>query len=155
MIGSVICLACTPACYQHAPFMNSAFFKKNWYFFTPAVIVVVPALMMAYSTVNYGYPISESLNSVMHYGSTGTRYAMGFSERNFKMVRPGMDGRAVFNLLRVPMEGNSPGAEVTKWRYSLPASGVKYYHERSVVMAMDKNGIQRVKETISHFHPVN
>lgn len=135
--------------------MNSSFIKKNWYFFTPAVIIIIPALMVVFCTVNYGYSVPDSINAVFHVGSTSTRYAMGFSERKFKSVQIGMDGRTVFNTIKNPMEGNDPGADVASWRYSLPASGAGYYHERTVVLAKDKSGVSRVKQLISRFRPVN
>ncbi|MDI1311138.1 hypothetical protein [Prosthecobacter sp.] len=132
--------------------MNSAFIKKNWYFFTPAIIIIIPALMVMFYTLNHGYSVPDSINAVFHVGSTGTRYSMDFSERKFNMVRPGMDGRTVFNTIKNPMEGNNPGADIANWRYSLPASGAGYYHERTIVMEKDKNGIPRVKQRISRFH---
>jgi hypothetical protein len=135
--------------------MNSAFIKKNWYFFTPAVILVIPALIVLFFTVNYGYTVSDSINAMFHVGSTSTRLAQGFSERKFKMVQVGMDGRQVFNTIRNPMEGNDPGADVANWRYSLPGSGAGYYHERTIVLAKDKNGIPRVKQRISRFRAAN
>ncbi|MBN8417943.1 MAG: hypothetical protein J0L73_03430 [Verrucomicrobia bacterium] len=135
--------------------MDSAFFKKNWYFFTPAVIIIIPALMVLFCTINYGYTVPDSINAVFHVGSTGTRYSIGFSERQFRMVRPGMDGRTVFNTVRNPMEGVDPGADEARWRYSLPSSGAGYYHERTILMAKDKNGVLRVKQRISQFHPAN
>lgn len=101
--------------------MNSAFFKKNWYLLTPATILLVPALIALFCMVNYGYSFSESMKYISHIGSTGTRYSQEFSERKFKMLRPGMDGRSVYNVIRNPMERNMP--EDTEWRYSLPASG--------------------------------
>lgn len=135
--------------------MNSAFIKKNWYFFTPAVIIIIPALMVVFCTVNYGYSIPDSINAVFHVGSTGTRYSIGFSERQFRMVRPGMDGRTVYSTIRNPMEGVDLAADEARWRYSLPTSGAGYYHERTIVMAKDKNGVQRVKQRISRFHAAN
>ena len=133
--------------------MNSAFIKKNWYFFTPAAILVIPALMVLFCTVNYGYPLGESMKSVLHFGSTSTRYSMGFSERNFKLLRVGMDGRSVFNIIKTPMERNMP--EDTEWRFSLPGSGASYYHERTIIMEKDKNGMPRVKQRISRFHTLH
>ena len=131
--------------------MNSAFIKKNWYFFTPAAILIIPALMVVFCTVNYGYTIPDSINAVFHVGSTGTRYSMGFSEHKFSLVKIGMDGKTVFDTIKNPMEGNDPGADLANWRYSLPASGAGYYHERIIVLAKDKNGIPRVKQRISRF----
>jgi hypothetical protein len=126
------------------------FLKKNWYLLTPALIVLIPGLIMIYCSVIYGYSMEESGQVVLHIGSTSTRYGQGFSEGNFRLVRGGMDGKAVFNLLKVPMERNLP--EDTEWRYSLPSSGAQYYHERAVIMARDSKGIPRVKEKISRFH---
>ncbi|MEZ5387341.1 MAG: hypothetical protein R3F13_17665 [Prosthecobacter sp.] len=126
------------------------FLKKNWYLLTPALIILIPGLMMLYCNLIYGYSMSESAQVVRHFGSTSTRYGQGFSEGNFRLVRVGMDGKSVFNLLKVPMERNLP--EDTRWRYSLPSSGTQYYHERVVVMGPDAKGIPRVKEKISRFH---
>jgi hypothetical protein len=126
------------------------FLKKNWYLLTPALIVLIPGLIMIYCSVIYGYSTAEAGQVVLHIGSTSTRYGQGFSEGNFRLVRSGMDGKAVFNLLKVPMERNLP--EDTEWRYSLPSSGAQYYHERTVIMARDAKGVPRVKEKISRFH---
>lgn len=130
--------------------MNAAFLKKNWYLLTPAAIVLIPALMVLFCSVNYGYGLSESLKAVRYFGSTGTRHAQGFSERKFKLVKIGMDGKSVYNTLRNPMERNMP--EDTEWKYTLPASGTNYYHERTLIFEKDKNGIPRVKQRISRFH---
>ena len=130
--------------------MNIAFLKKNWYLLTPAALVLVPTLMIAFCMVNYGYEIPEAMKAVRHFGVTSTRYGQGFTERKFKMVRLGMDGNAVFNMLKVPMERNVP--EDTEWRYSLPSSGTQYFHERTIIMGPDKNGVPRVKQRISRFH---
>ena len=132
--------------------MNSAFLKKNWYLFTPAAILLIPLLMVLFCSINYGYSLTDSMKAVRYFGSTSTRYGQGYSERKFKMVRVGMDGRAVYNTIKNPMQGNEPGADVAKWQYSLPGSGTEYYHERVVVLEKDKNGIPRVKERISRFH---
>ncbi len=130
--------------------MNSAFIKKNWYLLTPALILFIPMLMVLFCTVNYGYSLSESMKAVRYFGSTSTRYAQGFTERKFKMVKVGMDGRTVYNTIRNPMERNMP--EDTEWRYSLPGAGTDYYHERILILEQDKNGIPRVKQKVSRFH---
>jgi hypothetical protein len=130
--------------------MNADFLKKNWYLLTPAALVLVPLLMIVFCMVNYGYDFPESMKAVRHVGSTSTRYGQGFSERKFKLVRVGMDGQAVYNMLKTPMERNVP--EDTEWRYSLPSSGTEYYHERVIIMERDKNGVPRVKERVSRFH---
>lgn len=133
--------------------MNKEFFKKNWYLLSPAAILLIPVLMVLFCMVNYGYSVSESMKAVRYFGSTGTRYSQGFSERNFKLVRLGMDGRSVYSTIKNPMERNMP--EDTEWRYSLPASGTEYYHERTIILEKDKNGIPRVKQKISRFHTPN
>lgn len=133
--------------------MNKEFFKKNWYLLSPAAILLIPVLMVLFCMVNYGYSVSESMKAVRYFGSTGTRYSQGFSERNFKLVRLGMDGRSVYGTIKNPMERNMP--EDTEWRYSLPASGTEYYHERTIILEKDKNGIPRVKQKISRFHTPN
>ena len=133
--------------------MNSAFIKKNWYFFTPAAILIIPALMVVFCTVNYGYSLPESMKSVLHFGSTSTRYSQGFSEHKFKLLRVGMDARSVFDTIKAPMERNMP--EDTEWRFSLPGSGASYYHERTIIMQQDKNGVPRVKQRVSRFHSLN
>lgn len=130
--------------------MNKEFFKKNWYLLTPALIVLIPVLMMVFCMVNYGYGVTEAMKAVRYAGSTSTRYAQGFTERKFKLVRVGMDGRSVYNTIKNPMERNMP--EDTEWRYSLPSSGTEYYHERTLVLEKDKNGVPRVKQKISRFH---
>ncbi|MDZ4405167.1 hypothetical protein [Prosthecobacter sp.] len=130
--------------------MNSAFIKKNWYLLTPAAILLIPMLMVLFCTVNYGYSLSESMKAVRYFGSTSTRYSQGFSERKFKMVRLGMDGRSVYNTIKNPMERNLP--EDNEWLYSLPGAGTEYYHERIIILEKDKNGIPRVKQKVSRFH---
>lgn len=130
--------------------MNKQFIKKNWYLLTPAAILLIPALMVLFCCVNYGYSVPEAMKAVRYFGSTGTRQAQGFTERKFKMVHLGMDGRTVYNTIKNPMERNMP--EDTEWRYTLPASGTDYYHERTLVFEKDKNGIPRVKKKISRFH---
>lgn len=130
--------------------MNSSFIKKNWYLLTPALILLIPALMVLFYTVNYGYSPAEALKAVRHFGSTSTRQSIEFSERKFKMLRVGMDGRSVYATIKNPMERNVP--EDTEWRYTLPGSGAEYYHERTIILEKDKNGIPRVKERISRFH---
>ncbi len=130
--------------------MNTTFLKKNWYLLTPAAIVLIPALLVLYCSVSYGYGMSESLKAVRYLGSTGTRYAQGFSERNFKLVKTGMSPQTVYQLVKNPMERNMP--EDTEWQYSLPASGTSYYHERTLIFERDKNGVLRVKQRVSRFH---
>lgn len=125
-----------------------SFFQRNWYYFTPAVIVAVPLLMGVYSMVNWGYGFAESMNALMHFGSSDTRYAVKFTEDKFHRIRPGIDGRQVFNLVGVPYEGQG----TNRWEYSLPQDGAKYYHERAVLFTKDATGKPIVKKVVSRFH---
>ena len=65
----------------------NAFLKKNWYLLTPALIIIIPLLMMLYCNLIYGYSMTESATVVRHFGSTSTRYGQGFSEGKFKLVK--------------------------------------------------------------------
>lgn len=134
------------------PSMNKEFIKKNWYLLSPALILLIPALMVLYYSVNFGYSAAESWNAVRHFGSANTRYAQGFTERKFRSVQIGMDGRTVYQIIKNPMERNMP--EDTHWSYSLSGSGAQYYHERALLLEKDANGIPRVKQKISRFHTV-
>ena len=132
--------------------MNIAFIKKNWYLLTPALILLIPALLVLFFSINFGYSLSDSMKAVRYFGSSSTRYSLGFSERKFKMVKVGMDGGKVYNTIMNPMEGHVPGADIAEWRYSLPNGQTDYYHERIIILEKDKNGIPRVKQRISRFH---
>ena len=60
-------------------------------------------------------------NALMHFGSTDTRYSIGFSELGFKTIKPGMDGRTVYSPIKIP----SAPAE-TPWKFSaLPQGDAK------------------------------
>jgi hypothetical protein len=128
---------------------SKSFLQRNWYFFTPIVIIIIPAIMAVNSMVNWGYGFSESMNALMHFGSTDTRYSIGFSELGFKTLRKGMDGRTVYGLIKNPFERQ---VEDTVWRYSLPQGDAKYYHERTVIFEKDAQSIPRVKQVVSRFH---
>lgn len=129
--------------------MNSSFLKKNWYLLTPALILVIPALIILFFTVNYGYSFNDSFKAFCHFGSSSTRYSQGFSESKFSAVRVGMDGRQVYGIIKNPFERLN---EDTEWRYALPNGQAKYYHERTIILEKDKNGVPRVKQRISRFH---
>ena len=128
---------------------QKSFLQRNWYFFTPLVIIIIPAIMAVNSMVNWGYGFSESMNALMHFGSTDTRYSIGFSEMGFKAIKKGMDGRTVYSIIKNPFEG--PATD-TPWKFSLPQGDAKYYHERTVVMEKDAQGVPRVKDIISRCH---
>ena len=81
-----------------------SFFKRNWYFFTPLIIIAIPMLMAVNAMVNWGYKFDESMKALMHFGSTDTRYSIGFSEDHFRRIRPGMDGKTVYKIVKNPFE---------------------------------------------------
>jgi hypothetical protein len=128
---------------------QKSFLQRNWYFFTPIVIIIIPLLMATNSMVNWGYGFNESMNALMHFGSTDTRYSIGFSELGFKTIKTGMDGRTVYSLIKNPFEG--PATD-TPWKFSLPQGDAKYYHERTVIFEKDAQGVPRVKRIVSRFH---
>ena len=128
---------------------QSSFFKRNWYFFTPLIIIAIPLLIAVNSMVSWGYKFDESMNALIHFGSTDTRYSIGFSEDHFRLVRPGMDGATVYKTIKNPFERLDND---TRWLYSLPQDNAKYFHERALIFAKDANGVPRVKEVISRFH---
>lgn len=127
---------------------KKSFFQRNWYYFTPAVIVAIPLLMGVVSMANWGYSFKESMSALMHFGSTDTRYAIKFTEDRFRQVRPGMRGDQVFNAVGVPFEGQG-GLE---WKYSLPENKATYFHERTVIFERDAQNVPKVKSVIRRFH---
>ena len=131
---------------------QKSFLQRNWYLFTPLVIIIIPLIMAVNSMVNWGYGFSESMDALVHFGSSDTRYTIGFSELGFKTLRKGMDGRTVYSLIKNPFERQE---DDTVWRYSLPQSGATYYHERAVIFERDSQGIPRVKQVVSRFHTPN
>jgi hypothetical protein len=126
-----------------------SFFQRNWYFFTPIAIIAIPLLMAVYSAFNWGYGLSESMNALLHFGSSDTRYSVGFTEDHFQHVRVGMDGKTVYGWIKNPFERLD---DDTRWNYSLPQGDAKYFHERTIILAKDAQGIPRVKQVISRFH---
>jgi hypothetical protein len=123
--------------------------KKNWYLFTPLAIVGLPALILAYYIVGFGYPVNEAIEATTHFLQSQTRYAMKYSDTNFARIQPGMRGDQVFQLVGVPFERLNNDAE---WIYALPQGNTKYYHERKVLFDRDKNQVPHVKETVRGFH---
>jgi len=123
--------------------------RKNWYLFTPLAFVGLPALILAYYILSYGYPVSEAVEATSHFLQSSTRYAMKYSDRHFALVKPGMDGRQVFERVGVPFERRNND---TEWLYALPQGSTKYYHERKVIFTRDKNNIPKVSEVVRAFH---
>lgn len=74
-------------------------FKKNWYLFTPLILVLIPAAIFLYYSSSVGYETKDAVNATKYFLTSGTRYTMNYDERNFARVKPGMDGRQVFETL--------------------------------------------------------
>jgi LysM repeat protein len=125
--------------------MKPSFFQRNWYFFTPLIVLSIPLLMGIYSMLTWGYGFSESMTAMMKFASTDTRYATGFSESQFARIVPGLDGRTVYQLIKNPFEG---GLSDPVWKYTLPQTEIDCYHERTLHFEKDNNGIPRVKKII-------
>jgi hypothetical protein len=123
--------------------------KKNWYLFTPLLIIGMPAYLLAFYILAYGYPVNEAVEAVSHFLESNTRYAKGYSADHFRAVQPGMGGRQVFELLGVPYERRDND---TEWIYALPQGTTRYYHERKVIFERDQNNVPLVKETVKVFH---
>lgn len=124
-------------------------FKKNWYLFTPLILVAIPALIWAYYVGSYGYTPAEALEASRHFLQSSTRYAQGFSQDKFSRIKAGSDGRMVFEAVGVPFERHDDDAV---WIYALPKGSTPYYHERKVLFARDKNQIMRVRALVKGFH---
>ena len=103
----------------------------------------------AHYILAYGYPVNEAIEATSHFLQSDTRYAQGYSDVNFGRIRPGMDGRQVFEAVGVPYERHDND---TEWLYSLAQGTTNYYHERKVILAKDSKGIPRVKEVVYGFH---
>ncbi len=123
--------------------------KKNWYMFTPLLLIGLPAFILAYYILAFGYPLNEAIEATSHFLQSKTRYSMKYSDSHFARIKPGMDGRQVFEWLGVPFERRNND---TEWLFSLPQGSTKYYHERKVILGKDKSGIPRVTEVVRAFH---
>lgn len=123
--------------------------KKNWYLFTPLLLAGIPALLLGYYILAFGYPVNEAVEAVSHFLESSTRYAIKYDDNRFSRIRPGMGGRDVFELIGVPFERRDNDAE---WLYALPQGTALYYHERKVIFVRDKNNVPLVKETVKGFH---
>lgn len=132
--------------------MNLELLKRRWYYFAPAILVLVPLLLTGFFSLKYGYSMAESWTTMRHMGQTGTRYAQKFDERKFGQIRPGMDGRQVYQTMGMqPMEGHANGG--LEWRYSLPAENAAFYHERIVIMEPDTTKGPVVKRLVKRIAP--
>lgn len=123
--------------------------KKNWYYFAPAVLLVIPALIMLYYIVSFGYTPGDAWKALRHFGASHTRYAQKYSEDHFNRILPGMGGRDVFELVGVPFERRDKDA---LWFYSFPQGDTPYYHERVVVFERNAKNEPIVKSLIKRFH---
>lgn len=124
--------------------------KKNWYLFTPLLLIAIPVAIYGYYVSSVGYSSQDAMNATKYFLVSGTRYAMDYSEMNFNRLQPGMDGRQVFQTM-----GKQPSERLdndTRWVYSLPKPGSKAYHQRIVVMEKDRQNIPRVKSVVRSFH---
>ena len=124
-------------------------FKKNWYLFTPLAVLGLPALILAYYTVSFGYGLDDAIKATTHFIKSGTRYALKYDDLRFRRVVPGLDGRQVFELLGVPFERRDND---TIWVYALGSGSATAHHERLVIFARDSKGIPRVSKTVRGFH---
>ena len=120
--------------------------KKNWYLLTPLLLVILPALTWLYYFGVFGYSPSEATEALTHFFQSSTRYA-GSAKDKFDFIKPGMDGRTVYEKIGMPFEGQT-GLE---WRYSLPTGTTPYYHQRKIIFER-VNGIPRVKALVKDFH---
>lgn len=120
-------------------------FKKNWYYIIPVGFLLLPLLIVFYISISYGYTFDEALACFKNIGKENTKFqALTYREDRFRMIRPGMTGREVFDLVGIPLERHDNDA---KWVYSAPIGGTQFYHERSVLMSAGK-----VTDVICRFH---
>jgi hypothetical protein len=125
-------------------------FKRNWYLFTPLILIIIPALAWGYYVGVFGYSPAEAMMATRHFFQSSTRYANKYSEDHFnRLVQPGQDGRKVFEAIGVPFERHNDDAE---WIYALPNGSTPYYHERKVIFTRDANNVPRVKQKVKSFH---
>lgn len=123
--------------------------KRRWYYIAPAVLILIPVLMMLYYVVTMGYGFDESWVALQNMGRSNTRYTQKFTESSFSKIVPGMDGRTVYQAMGMqPFEGQAG----LVWKYSLPQDGAEVYHERTVLFAYDKNHVPRVVRTVKRLH---
>jgi hypothetical protein len=123
--------------------------KKNWYLFLPLILVILPTIVWAYYVGAYGYSPKEGWEALRHFWQSDTRYAQKFAQSKFDRLKPGMDGRQVFELIGVPFERHNNDAE---WIYALPKGLTPYYHERKVIFDRDANNVPHVKSVVKEFH---
>jgi hypothetical protein len=133
--------------------IKSPFWKKNWYFIVPVLIIAIPALLTAWYVKSFGYSWSEAWSAVQHFGQTRTRYAQKFSESQLNRIRPGMKGDEVFKLIGQPFEGHIVnGRPGPIWKYSLPKGDAQYFHERAVLFDLPPGKPPTVKSIVRQLH---
>lgn len=124
--------------------------KKNWYLFTPLLLVIIPTAIFFYYSANVGYNNEDAMNATKHFLTSGTRYPMEYSEVKFDRLQPGMEGGEVYKTMgKQPFERQDND---TRWVYALPKPGARAYHERVVIMARDSQNVLHVKELVKRFH---
>jgi len=132
---------------------KSPYWKKNWYFLVPVVILALPALLTGWYVTSFGYSWSEAWASVQSFGKLRTRYAQKFSESQLNRIRPGMKGDEVFKLIGQPFEGHIVnGKPGPVWKYSLPKGDAEYYHERSILFDLPEGKPPTVKSILRRLH---
>lgn len=123
--------------------------KKNWYLLLPLLLIAVPGLLFGYYSLSHGYKPADAWNATRYFLQSGTRYTQNYSETNFARLRPGMDGRTVYEVMRMqPFERHDSDS---RWLYSLAKPGATAYHERVVVLERDKDNVPRVKTLLRGF----
>lgn len=123
--------------------------KKNWYLLLPFVLFALPGLLFGYYTLSHGYNSADAWKATRHFLKSGTRYTQNYSETNFARLRPGMDGRTVYEVMGMqPFERHD---DDTRWLYTLAKPGATAYHERVVVLERDKKNVPRVKTVVRGF----
>jgi hypothetical protein len=123
--------------------------KKNWYLFLPVGVLGLPALILAYYVLSFGYGLDDAIKATTHFLASSTRYAMKYDDLRFRRVVPGLDGRQVFELLGVPFERRD---DDTVWVYALGNGTASGHHERNIIFARDSKGVPRVTKTVRGFH---
>jgi hypothetical protein len=107
--------------------------KKYWFVLLPVFLLCLPLVMVGVTMSKYGYSWSEAVEVVKATGKNNTKFQeTKYTERSFRKVEKGMNGREVFELLGVPLERG--GKDDTVWRYSVNVGGTGYFHECTLIM---------------------
>jgi hypothetical protein len=123
--------------------------KKNWYLLLPFLLFAVPGMLFAYYSLSHDYESEDAWKATRYFLLSGTRYTQNYSEANFTRLRPGMDGRTVYEVMRMqPFERHDNDS---RWLYSLAKPGCHAYHERVVILERGKDNVPRVKTLVRRF----